>query len=76
MAASPFVELDVSGHTVKVTNPDKVFFPARGETEARPRASYFVAVDVDPGQAARARRVRDGTVGVHGVRAPVRPVAP
>ena len=30
MAASPFVELEVSGHPVKVTNPDKVFFPARG----------------------------------------------
>ena len=28
MAPSPFVELEVSGHTVKVTNPDKVFFPA------------------------------------------------
>jgi DNA ligase D len=43
MAASPFVELDVSGHTVKVTNPDKVFFPARGETKLD-LAQYFVAV--------------------------------
>ena len=33
MAASPFVELEVAGHTVQVTNPDKVFFPARGETK-------------------------------------------
>jgi hypothetical protein len=30
MAASRFVELEVSGHAVKVTNPDKVFRPARG----------------------------------------------
>jgi DNA ligase D len=43
VAASPFVELDVSGHTVKVTNPDKVFFPARGETKLD-LARYFVAV--------------------------------
>ena len=43
MAASPFVELDVSGHTVKVTNSDKVFFPARGETKLD-LARYFVAV--------------------------------
>ena len=41
--ASPFVELEVSGHTVKVTNPDKVFFPARGETKLD-LAQYFVAV--------------------------------
>jgi DNA ligase D len=31
--ASPFVELEVSGRTVKVTNPDKVFFRTRGETK-------------------------------------------
>src|ERR1051325_7395903 len=31
--ASPFVELDVGGRTVKVTNPDKVFFRTRGETK-------------------------------------------
>src|SRR6478736_1004422 len=43
MAASPFVELEVSGHTVKVTNPDKVFFPARGETKLD-LARYYVAV--------------------------------
>jgi DNA ligase D len=43
--ASPFVELDVSGRTVKVTNPDKVFFPARGETKLD-LANYYVAVGV------------------------------
>src|ERR671938_1409299 len=31
--ASSFVELEVSGRTVKVTNPDKVFFRTRGETK-------------------------------------------
>jgi len=31
--ASPFVELQVGERTVKVTNPDKVYFPARGETK-------------------------------------------
>ena len=30
---SPFVELEVGSRTVKVTNPDKVFFRARGETK-------------------------------------------
>ena len=28
---SPFVELEVGERIVKVTNPDKVLFPARGE---------------------------------------------
>jgi DNA ligase D-like protein (predicted polymerase) len=31
--ASPFTMLEVAGREVKVTNPDKVFFPARGETK-------------------------------------------
>src|ERR687884_1806619 len=31
--ASPFVELQVGERLVKVTNPDKVFFRARGETK-------------------------------------------
>jgi DNA ligase D len=30
---SPFVELEVGSRTVKVTNPDKVFFRTRGETK-------------------------------------------
>jgi DNA ligase D len=33
MADSPFVELDVGGRLVRVTNPDKPFFRARGETK-------------------------------------------
>ncbi len=31
--ASPFVELEVEGRTVRVSNPDKVYFPARKETK-------------------------------------------
>jgi DNA primase len=41
--ASPFVELEVGGRTVKVTNPDKVYFPARGETKLD-LVHYFIGV--------------------------------
>ena len=37
------VEIDVAGRTVRVTNPDKVFFPARGETKLD-LARYYLAV--------------------------------
>src|SRR3954452_6322381 len=40
---SPFVELELGGRTVKVTNPDKVYFPVRGETKLD-LVNYFVAV--------------------------------
>src|SRR5918998_5331982 len=40
---SPFVELDVGGRTVKVTNPDKVYFAERGETKLD-HVRYYVAV--------------------------------
>src|SRR4051812_6868749 len=41
--AAPFIELDVGGRTVKVTNPDKVYFPARGETKLD-LVNYFISV--------------------------------
>src|SRR5206468_538263 len=41
--ASPFVELEIGGRTVKVTNPDKIYFPARGETKLD-LVHYFLAV--------------------------------
>jgi DNA ligase D len=41
--ASPFVELDVEGIPVKVTNPDKVYFSARGETKLH-LVEYVMAV--------------------------------
>ena len=40
---SPFTELDVDGFTVKVTNPDKVYFPARGETKLD-LVQYYLSV--------------------------------
>jgi DNA ligase D-like protein (predicted polymerase) len=40
---SPFVELEVGERVVKVTNPDKVLFPARGETKMD-LVQYYLAV--------------------------------
>jgi DNA ligase D len=40
---SPFVELEVGERLVKVTNPDKVFFSARGETKLD-LVHYYLAV--------------------------------
>ncbi|HEY2429327.1 MAG TPA: non-homologous end-joining DNA ligase [Acidimicrobiales bacterium] len=40
---TPSEELEVDGHTVAISNPDKVFFPARGETKLD-LARYYVAV--------------------------------
>src|SRR6185312_6232262 len=41
--ASPFVELEIGGRTVKVTNPDKVLFPDAGHTK-RDLVQYYLAV--------------------------------
>src|SRR5919199_5603328 len=41
--AAPFVELEVGRRVVRVTNPDKVYFPARGETKLD-LVRYFLAV--------------------------------
>ena len=40
---SPFVELEVGERLVKVTNPDKVYFSARGETKLD-LVDYYLAV--------------------------------
>ena len=40
---SPFVELEVGERVVKVTNPDKVLFPARQETKMD-LVQYYLAV--------------------------------
>ena len=40
---SPFVELEVGERLVRVTNPDKVFFSARGETKLD-LVTYYLAV--------------------------------
>jgi DNA ligase D-like protein (predicted polymerase) len=41
--ASPFTMVEVAGREVKVTNPDKVFFSARGETKLDV-VQYYLAV--------------------------------
>ena len=40
---APFVELEVGGRIVKLTNPDKVLFPARRETK-RDLVDYYLSV--------------------------------
>ncbi len=39
----PFVTLDIGGREVKVTNPEKVYFPERGYTKLD-LVNYYVAV--------------------------------
>src|SRR5215468_4705637 len=41
--ASPFVELEVGERVVRVSNPEKVYFPARGETKLD-LVEYYVSV--------------------------------
>jgi DNA ligase D len=41
--ASPFVDLEVGSRTVHITNPDRVYFPARGTTKLD-LAQYYLAV--------------------------------
>ncbi len=41
--AAPFVELEVEGRVVKVTNPDKIFYSARGETKLD-HVNYYLSV--------------------------------
>src|SRR5260370_14241032 len=43
MAGPPFTELEAAGRPVRITNPDKVFCPARGETKLD-LARYYLAV--------------------------------
>lgn len=43
MAKTPAIELEVAGRDVRVSNPDKVFFPARGETKLD-LVNYYIAV--------------------------------
>jgi DNA primase len=42
-ATGSAVELDVGGRTVRLSNPDRVYFPARGETKLD-LAQYYIAV--------------------------------
>src|SRR3954468_12156481 len=65
--ASPFTELQVGERTVKITNPDRVYFPATGATKLD-LAGYYVAVGDGIVRALRERpcmlhRLPDGTGG-------------
>ena len=40
---APFVEIEVGSRIVKITNPDKVLFPTRGETK-RDLVDYYISV--------------------------------
>ncbi|MCA1824124.1 MAG: non-homologous end-joining DNA ligase [Mycobacteriales bacterium] len=51
---SPFVEIDVDDFTVKVTNPDKVYFSACGATKLD-LVNYYVAVGAGALRAVRER---------------------
>jgi DNA ligase D len=42
-STTPAVEIEVDGREVRVSNPDKVFFPARGETKLD-LVQYYLAV--------------------------------
>ncbi len=43
MGQSPAVELEVGDRTVRISNPDRVYFPARGETKLD-LARYYLSV--------------------------------
>ena len=65
--ASPFVELEVGERLVRVTNPDKVLFPARGETKLD-LVRYYLSVGEGIVRALRERptqlrRFPDGVEG-------------
>jgi len=65
--ASPFTELEVGDRTVKITNPDRVYFPATGATKLD-LAEYYIAVGEGIVRALRERpcmvhRFPDGTGG-------------
>jgi DNA ligase D len=42
-SSTPAVELEVGPHSVRISNPDRVYFPARGETKLD-LANYYLSV--------------------------------
>lgn len=42
-STSPAIEIEVGPHVVKVTNPDRIYFPARGETKLD-LVNYYLSV--------------------------------
>jgi DNA ligase D len=64
---SPFIELEVGDRNVRISNPDRVYFPQRGETKLD-LARYYLAVGDGIVRALRARpcmlhRYPDGVTG-------------
>src|SRR3954465_2842415 len=75
-AKSPAVELEVGERTVRISNPDRVYFPARGETKLD-LVNYYLSVGDGIVNALRERpcmmhRVPEGVAGekVHQKRLP------
>ncbi|MDQ1200010.1 non-homologous end-joining DNA ligase [Rhodococcus sp. SORGH_AS_0303] len=75
-ATSPAIELEVRGRTVRVSNPDRVYFPASGATK-RDLVEYYLSVGDGIVRALRERpcmmhRFPDGLAGekVHQKRLP------
>jgi DNA ligase D len=67
MADKPHVELDVGGRIVRISNPDRVYFPVGGQTKLD-LARYYLAVGPGIVRALRERpcmlhRFPDGTAG-------------
>ena len=65
--ASPFVELEVGSHLVKVSNPDKVYFPGSGHTKLD-LVQYYLSVEAGIVRAlyerpTQLRRFPDGVEG-------------
>jgi DNA ligase D len=54
MAPKSVTEIEVDGHVLPITNPDKTYFPTRGETKMD-LVDYYVAIE-DPLMAAMAGR--------------------
>jgi DNA ligase D len=65
--ASPYTELEIGTRTVRISNPDRVYFPERGETKLD-LARYYIAVSDGIVRALRDRpcmlhRYPDGVAG-------------
>ena len=65
--ASPSIELEIEGRTVRISNPDRVYFPDRGETKLD-LAMYYLSVAPGIVRALRERpcmlhRYPDGVAG-------------
>jgi|SRR5271165_329819 len=78
------VELEIGNRSVRISNPDRAYFPARGETKLD-LVRYYISVGAVAGDGARAlpalwparrRTVRDRTGQRRVGGADVRPISP